>query len=130
MKEFSINTIFSGIATALIFVFGQIDIALIVLLIAIALDYFTGIAKAYITGELNSHAGLKGIVKKIGYLALVAVAVIIDRVTGQTGAIRTLVMYYFVANECLSIIENCGKMGLPIPKVLVDKLEQLKEENK
>lgn len=130
MKEFNFNINFSWIATVLIFIFGKLDVALVSLLVAIAMDYFTGMAKAFVTGDLNSKKGVKGIIKKIEYLALVAVSVIVDRIAGETGAIRTLVMYYFVANECLSIVENCGKMGLPIPQILIEKLEQLKSEKK
>jgi toxin secretion/phage lysis holin len=55
-------------------------------------------------------------------------AVLIDRVTGNTGAIRTLVLYYFVANEGLSIIENLGQAGLPIPKTIKNALKALKNQ--
>lgn len=127
MEKFNINSVISILGTVLIFVFGKIDIALLLLITSVIIDYLTGIAKAYVNNNLDSNQGIKGIVKKIGYFFLVAVAVIIDRIAGDTGAIRTLVMYYFVANECLSIVENWGSMGLPIPKVLIDKLSQLKE---
>lgn len=128
MKE-TIDTISSFILTGLVFLLGGFDIALQCLLIAIALDYISGIAKAFTTKTLSSSIGFKGILKKIGVLLLVMVAVLIDNVTGQTGAIRTLVIYYFVANEGLSIIENLSIAGVPIPKTLKKALEALRKEN-
>lgn len=128
MKE-TIDTISSFILTGLVFLLGGFDIALQCLLIAIALDYISGIVKAFTTKTLSSSIGFKGILKKIGVLLLVMVAVLIDNVTGQTGAIRTLVIYYFVANEGLSIIENLSIAGVPIPKTLKKALKALRKEN-
>jgi toxin secretion/phage lysis holin len=128
MKNF-INTLLSTIITTLVYFLGGWDIALEILLTVIALDYITGVCKAISDKELNSIVGLKGIIKKVGYLIVVAVAVILDRITGNTGAIRTLVIYFFVANEGISILENWGGMGLPLPKKIFDVLEQLKNEN-
>ena len=121
-----IQIVFSGIATGLSFLFGGLDMALEVLLVVMILDYLTGILKAWVNGNLDSRIGKKGIVKKIGYLTLVVLAVCLDHLAGDTGAIRTLVIYFFVANEGISIVENWGAIGLPLPKVLINKLEQLK----
>lgn len=127
MKE-AINIVLSSIATALTFLFGGLDVALYCLVIAIVLDYISGLIKAYNTKTLSSKIGLKGILKKVGILLIVMLAVLIDRVTGETGAIRTLVIYYFVANEGLSVLENLGEAGLPIPKFLKDALKNLRKE--
>ena len=124
-----INFITGTLATTLVYFLGGWDIALQTLLIVIALDYITGICKAIYKKKINSAIGLKGIIKKIGYLIIVAIAVILDHITGETGAIRTLVIYFFVANEGISIIENWGAMGLPLPKKIIDLLEQLKNDN-
>lgn len=124
-----ISFITSTLATALVYYLGGWDIALQTLLVIIVLDYLTGICKAIHTKKLNSEIGLKGIVKKIGYLIIVAVSVILDKIAGNTGAIRTLVIYFFVANEGISILENWGGMGLPLPQKLRDTLEQLKNDN-
>lgn len=129
MKEI-INTISSVIITVFIYLVGGIDVALTCLLIAIVLDYASGMIKAYVTKELSSKIGVKGIIKKVSILLVVMLAVLVDRATGETGAIRTLVIYYFVANEGLSIIENLAKAGVPIPKNLRDALKTLKKENK
>lgn len=124
-----INFITGTLATTLVFLLGGWDIALQLLLIAVCLDYLTGVLKAIYNKKLNSTIGAKGIVKKIGYFLLVAVAVMIDRIMGDTGAIRTLVIYFFVANEGISILENWGDMGVPFPQKLRDTLEQLKTDN-
>ena len=129
MKEF-ICAALAGIGTFLTFIFGDWDVALQCLVIAIALDYISGIIKAFINKELSSKIGVKGILKKVGVLVVVALAVLIDKVTGESGAVRTLVIYYFVANEGLSIIENLGEAGLPIPDVIKKALKSLKNESK
>lgn len=122
---------FSFLSTSLIYLLGGWDIAIQSLLIVIILDYLTGISKSYVSKKLNSNKGLKGIVKKLCMLCMVAVACIVDRVAGETGLIRTLIIYYLVANEGLSIIENLSEMNILVPKILKDKLEQLRDgENK
>ena len=127
MKEI-FCTIASGITTGLIYLFGGFDVALSCLVIAIALDYISGLIKAFYTKQLSSKIGFKGLLKKIGILILVMVAVLVDRVAGNTGAIRTLVIYYFVANEGLSIIENLAETNIPIPAVLKRALKAIKKE--
>lgn len=128
MKNF-INFVNGTLATTLVYFLGGWDIALQTLIIVIVLDYITGLLKAIANKEINSTVGLKGIIKKIGYLVIVAVSVLLDRIAGNTGAIRTLVIYFFVANEGISILENWGGMGLPLPQKLIDTLEQLKNDN-
>lgn len=120
----------SSIGTFLIYILGGWDIALQCLVIAIALDYISGLIKAYNTKTLSSKIGIKGLLKKVGILCIVALSVLVDRITGETGAIRTLVIYYFVANEGLSILENLGQAGLPIPSAIRKALQALKKETK
>ena len=129
MKEI-IDSVLAVIATTFIYLIGGLDIALVCLLIVIVLDYISGIIKAYVTKELSSKIGLKGILKKVGILLIVMLSVLVDRVTGETGAVRTLVIYYFVANEGLSILENLGQAGVPIPESIKKALKVLKKENK
>lgn len=90
-----ISGIISAVATALVYYLGGWDIALQLLLIVIVLDYITGLCKAVYTKKLNSTVGAKGIIKKIGYLIIVALAVVLDKIAGNTGAIRSLVIYFF-----------------------------------
>ena len=119
----------SVIATVFIYIFGEWDIALQSLVIVIVLDYITGLSKAFVKRRVSSSIGFKGIVKKVGVLALAAVATVIDRLAGETGMVRTLVIYYLAANEGISIIENAAAMGLWVPKILKDKLKQLRGDD-
>ena len=118
----------SVILTTFIYLLGGVDVALQCLLVMIILDYISGIASAIYNKNLDSKIGLKGILKKFMYLVIVCVSVIIDKIVGNTGVVRTLVIYFFVANDGLSIIENMGKMGIPLPKKLIDTLNQLKNK--
>lgn len=127
MKE-DICSILGMLLTYVVYLLGGIDIAMQCLLIAIVLDYLSGMVKAFNLKQLSSKVGFKGIMKKVGVLLIVMLGVLVDRVTGDTGAIRTLVIYYFVANEGLSIIENLSLAGVPIPKGLKKALKALKEK--
>lgn len=128
MKEV-LQSILAVISTGLIYLLGGLDIALTCLLIAIVLDYVSGMLKAFITKQVSSKVGFKGILKKVSILLVIMLAVLVDRVTGETGAIRTLVVYYFVANEGLSILENLGQAGVPIPQSIKKALKALKKES-
>lgn len=123
-----VSNIISVILTTTIYLLGGLDIALKSLLIIIVIDYVTGILSAIYNKKLNSKIGFKGIIKKFSYLFIIALSVIIDNVLGKTGTIRTLVIYFFVANDGLSILENVAEMNIPLPKKLIDVLEQLKKK--
>ena len=127
MKHF-INDVISVIFTTFVYLIGGFDIAIQSLLIVMVVDYLTGIASAIYNKELSSKIGLKGILKKFCYLLVVALSVVIDNLTGQSGLIRTLVIYFFVANDGLSIIENMAEMGVKLPQKLIDSLEQIKKK--
>lgn len=124
----NIYTYCSAIITTIVYFLGGFDIALQTLILCIVLDYITGVMKAVYNKNLNSQIGTKGLIKKIGYLIIVAFATKIDTLTGNSGAIRTVVIYSFVVNEGISILENWGAMGLPLPKQLFDVLEQISEK--
>ena len=120
--------ILASCATTIVYLLGGFDVALNCLLIAIVLDYISGLIKAYNNKVLSSKIGFRGILKKVGILVIVALGVLIDRITGNSGAVRSLVIYYFVANEGLSVIENLGQAGLPIPKSIKNALKLLKNQ--
>ena len=109
--------------------YGSIDRLLIALVAFIIIDYVTGIIKAFILKQLSSEVGFKGIAKKILILILVAAANIVDRLTNSDGLIRSMMCLFFIANEGLSILENCALMGVPFPKKFKLILEQLKKNN-
>ena len=127
MKRYLIDLI-TAISSTILYLLGGWDIALKCLIVVIIIDYLTGVLSAIYNRKLNSIIGTKGIIKKVAYLCIVALSTIIDIITGQTGVIRTLVIYFFVANEGISIIENIAEMGVPMPKRLIDVLEQLKKK--
>ena len=124
-----INFISGTLLASVTYFLGGWDNALQTLLLVMALDYITGICKAIKQKKLNSKAGLLGFLKKFGYLVIVALSVVIDHIAGETGVVRTMVIYFFIANDGLSILENWGAIGLPMPKKLFELLEQLKQEN-
>ena len=126
--KIAINNVFSVILTTIVYLLGGIDIALQSLLIVIVIDYLTGIASAIYNKELSSKMGFKGIIKKFSYLLVVALSVVIDNLLGQSGLIRSLVIYFFVANDDLSIIENMAEMNIKLPQKLIDALEQIKKK--
>ena len=108
--------------------FGKLDMPFKTLLMVIVLDVITGLIKAFKNKSLDSIIGIKGILKKIGYLVIVSLSVIVDKIMGATGTIRNVVIYFFVANEGLSILENWQILGLPLPNKLYILLRQFKEK--
>lgn len=123
-----ISDILSVILTTTVYLLGGFDIALQSLIIVIIIDYLTGIASAIYNKELSSKIGLQGIIKKFCYLLIVALSVVIDNLLGQSGLIRSLVIYFFVANDGLSIIENMAEMNVKLPQKLIDSLEQIRKK--
>lgn len=121
-----LGSVFGG---AVVYLYGSIDKLLIALVTFIVIDYVTGIIKAFILKQLSSEVGFKGIAKKILILLLVAAANIVDRLTNSEGLIRSMMCLFFIANEGLSILENCALMGVPFPKKFKLILEQLKKNN-
>ena len=123
-----LNNITSVILTTFVYLVGGFDIAIQSLLIVIVIDYLTGIASAIYNKKLSSRIGFKGIIKKFCYLLVVALSVIIDNLLGSSGLIRSLVIYFFVANDGISIIENMAKMNVKLPEKLIDALEQIRNK--
>ena len=129
MKEY-LCAILATVGYLFIYLLGGWDVALQCLLLAIVFDYISGMIKAFYAKTLSSKIGFHGILKKVGILLIVMLGVLVDRVTGNTGAVRTLVIYYFVANEGLSLIENIGQCGVPIPASIKKALKALNKESK
>ena len=127
MEKF-FNSIVAVVATFFTYLFGGWDIALIVLVAFMVLDYATGVIWAYIQKTLNSEIGFKGLVKKCMILVVLVVAVLLDRmINSGTAVFRTLVCYFYIANEGISLLENVSNLGLPIPDKLKVALQQLNE---
>lgn len=109
---------------------GGWDCFLYALLAFVVIDYITGIMVAVLEKRLSSEVGFRGIFKKVLIFSLVAVGHIIDsKLIQNGGAIRTAVIFFYLSNEGISILENTAKIGLPIPEKLRDILEQLNKED-
>lgn len=127
-------TIMLSIGSALSYFIGGVDTMFIVLCVFLGVDYITGIIVAIVfknstkteSGKLNSMVSFKGLCKKIYVLILVGVSHLLDVVLG-TDFVRGGVMFAFIANETISIIENSALMGIPIPKVLLKAIDILHE---
>ncbi len=124
------NTMLAILGTVFTWLFGVWDLSLMVLVTVMALDYITGITRAYINKQINSEYGFRGLVKKLTIFYVLILAVLIDRLIGEGWIFRTLVCFWYTGNEGASVLENAASMGLPIPSQLVDALQQLKQGNK
>lgn len=117
------------IATALNEYIGGFDGLLETLILFIGADYVTGVFCAINSRTLSSTIGFKGIMQKILILLLVAIANIIDaRIIGEDHLFRSAVIFFYMSNEGISILENAAKLGLPIPDKLRDFLLSIKKE--
>ncbi|MBE6902248.1 MAG: phage holin family protein [Ruminococcaceae bacterium] len=112
------------------FLYGDITPLMYSLIAMVALDFITGLAAAAARKEVTSCKMFKGLIRKFLILVLVAVAHVIDcYVTNTYPVIQSAVMLFFIVNEALSIVENAAMLGLPIPKKLLDVLEDLQAES-
>ena len=124
------ETVFASIGCFLTYIFGGADTCIIVLAGFIMLDYITGVFSGIIQHTLNSHIGFNGILRKSTIFLVLIVAVLLDRLLNSgIWIFRTLVCYFYIANEGISICENVGKCGVPLPKKLISVLEQLKKDS-
>lgn len=129
LSYFKITVAFVG--TAFTWLFGTWDTALMVLVCFMALDYLTGLLRAIINKEVSSDTGLRGIARKGVIFVVLIVAVLLDRLLNTgTWVFRTVVCYFYIANEGISLLENCAGLGLPIPEVVKNALAQLKDGEK
>ena len=128
MKEFwtTIQVAFAAAGGWLGWFLGGCDGLLYALIAFEVIDYITGVMCAVIDKKLSSAAGFKGIFKKVLIFALVGIGHILDtRVIGTGSVLRTAVIFFYLSNEGLSLVENAGHLGLPIPAKLKSVLEQL-----
>lgn len=132
MKELwtTIQFLFAGLGGWLGWFLGGCDSLLFALVAFVVIDYITGIMCAVVDKKLSSAVGFKGIFKKVLIFALVGVGHILDtRVIGAGSVLRTAVIFFYLSNEGVSLLENAGHLGLPIPKKLKSILEQLHERS-
>ncbi|MBO7206950.1 MAG: phage holin family protein, partial [Kiritimatiellae bacterium] len=121
-----LSAIFAAIGLWLGLFIGPVNGLLIALIVFVITDYITGLASAIVRKELSSSVGFKGLARKVLIFLIVGIANVLDvYVLGANAVLRTAVILFYMANEGLSIIENAGEIGLPIPKKLRDVLAQL-----
>lgn len=128
MKEFwnTIQFIFTAVGGWLGYFLGGCDGLLYALIAFVVIDYVTGVMCAIINRELSSAVGFKGIFRKVLIFLLVGIANIIDvQVIGTGAVLRTAVIFFYISNEGVSLLENAGHLGLPIPEKIKTVLEQL-----
>lgn len=124
------KNILAGVCTVLSFLFGDMEGLMVALIALIILDYISGVIAAAVEKRLSSEVGAKGIAKKIFMLLIVALANIVDiNVIGDGHVLKTVTVVFYICNECISLIENAGRIGVPVPKKLLDVLEQLRDRD-
>lgn len=128
MKEFwnTIQLIFAGVGGWLGYFLGGCDGLLYALIAFVIIDYITGVMCAISNHTLSSEVGFKGICRKVLIFLLVGIANILDiHVIGSGSALRTAVIFFYISNEGVSLLENAAHLGLPIPEKIKTVLEQL-----
>ena len=128
MKEFwnVIQMVFTGVGGWLGYFLGGYDGLLYALIVFMVVDYITGVMCAVNDKKLSSAVGFKGICRKVLILMLVGIANLLDVTIIGTGAVlRTAVIFFYLSNEGVSLLENAGHLGLPIPERLKEILAQL-----
>jgi toxin secretion/phage lysis holin len=128
----NLQLLFTAIGGYLGYFLGGLDGFIYALVTFVVIDYITGIMAAIVERKLSSEIGFRGIFKKVLIFLLVTVGNIIDKnLVGTGGAVRTAVIFFYISNEGISVIENSIRIGLPVPEKLKNVLEQLqhKEED-
>ena len=131
MKEFwnGIQLVFAVIGGWLGWFLGECDGLMYALIAFVIADYVTGVMCAVLDKQLSSEVGFKGICRKVLIFVLVGMANILDmHVIGTGCVLRTAVLFFYISNEGVSVLENAGHLGLPVPAKLLDVLEQLHED--
>lgn len=124
-----IQIVFAAVGGFLGWFLGGADGFLYTLIAFVALDYITGVMCAIVEKKLSSEVGFKGICRKVLIFLLVGVANLLDvYVLGEAAVLRTAIIFFYLSNEGVSMLENAGRLGLPIPQKLKDVLAQLHQK--
>jgi len=132
MKEFwnTIQLIFAAVGGWLGYFLGGCDGLLYALIAFVVIDYITGVMCAISDKTLSSEVGFKGICRKVLIFLLVGIGNIIDvQVLGSPGVLRTAVIFFYLSNEGVSLLENAAHLGLPVPDAIKTVLEQLHDRS-
>ena len=128
MKKFIFDSFFALVGGFLSWFFGIFDGYIYALIVFCVMDYITGVLAAAVKHELSSSVGFKGIARKITIFILVGTANVIDReLLEHTAWLRDAVLFFYLANEGISILENAVVIGIPVPEILKEKLLQFRD---
>lgn len=133
MKEFwgLVQMVFTAVGGWLGYFVGGCDGLLYALLAFVILDYLTGVMCAISDKKLSSEVGFKGLARKVLVFVMVGIGHILDsQILGEAGVLRTAILFFYLSNEGLSLVENAAYLGLPIPEKLRAVLEQLHEKDR
>jgi len=120
----------AALGTAATYLWEGWDAVFLALVTLACLDYLTGWASAWVGGRLSSDVGRRGIVKKVGMFVVISVCHIMDQLGGLGEPIlRTVAIWWYIGNEALSIVENLGEVGVPIPGRLRQALAVLRDRH-
>jgi len=139
MRENAVKAAISAAVGAVCAYLGELAVPVIVLSCVMIVDYCSGLAKAWVTGSISSRTGVVGILKKVGYLAVVATGMAVDWIVkyGITAMGATIdidfifalpVIIWLVINECISILENVAECGAPVPEFLMKAIGKIKDK--
>lgn len=137
MKETMFRAVFAAAVGALCSYCMELMIPLAVMLAVMIVDYITGMVKAWYNSELCSRIGLKGIIKKVGYLVIVGVGMVVDYLIREAlhsvgvavtveYTVALIVIIWFIINELISILENVADIGAPVPEFILKLVKRLK----
>lgn len=124
------KTITTAVGAIVGYIFGEWSVLLQILLAFVIIDYVSGLLASGVEGKLSSKVGFKGIAKKIMIFVLVAVGHLVDKAIGDGSMVQNAIIFFYLGNELLSILENAGRTGLPVPEQVKNAVDVLKGKSK
>ena len=124
------KTVTTGVGAIVGYIFGEWSVLLQILLAFVIIDYVSGLLASGVEGKLSSEVGFKGIAKKIMIFVLVAVGHLVDKAIGDGSMVQNAIIFFYLGNELLSILENAGRTGLPVPEQVKNAVDVLKGKSK
>ena len=126
-----VQVVFAAVGGGIGWFFGELDGFFYALLAFVVIDYLTGVMCAIADRSLSSEVGFRGIFRKVLIFVMVGAGHILDaQVIGSGDALRTVVIFFYISNEGVSLLENAAHIGLPVPEKLKDVLAQLHDREK
>lgn len=120
----------TGTGAVVGYLFGGWSVMLQILLALVILDYLSGLLASGVEGKLSSKIGFKGIAKKLMIFCLVAVGHLVDKAIGDGSMVQNALIFFYMGNELLSIVENAGRAGVNVPEQLKNAVQVLQGKGK